>query len=178
MQLFADYLESPIGVIRIVWQLDALRALDFEDYDDRMHRLLRTHYGAYSLRPEPAPAHIRDPIEAYFQGDLTSIEGIPVQTGGTPFQQQVWAALRQIPAGFTTSYGALAARIGRKGASRAVGLANGSNPIGIVVPCHRVVGADGSLTGYGGGIDRKRWLLAHERGCLFSTQEKSIISAL
>ena len=88
---------------------------------------------------------------------------MPVETNGTPFQQQVWKALREIPAGHTTSYGALAARIGRAGASRAVGLANGSNPVGLVVPCHRVIGANGTLTGYGGGIDRKRWLLDHEQ---------------
>jgi len=116
------------------------------------------------LEPERAPAAIRDPIEAYFRGDVTAIDGVTVEANGTPFQQQVWMALRHIPAGTTMSYGELAARIGRQGASRAVGLANGSNPVGIVVPCHRVIGSNGALTGYGGGIDRKRWLLEHERG--------------
>jgi methylated-DNA-[protein]-cysteine S-methyltransferase len=88
---------------------------------------------------------------------------LPVQTAGTLFQREVWRALREIPCGSTVSYGKLAQQIGRPAAIRAVGLANGSNPIGVVVPCHRVIGADGSLTGYGGGIERKRWLLAHER---------------
>jgi len=94
---------------------------------------------------------------------------VPVRAGGTPFQRVVWAALREIPPGRTTSYGQLAARLGRPGASRAVGLANGANPVAIAVPCHRVIGADGTLTGYGGGIERKRWLLEHERASLAAT---------
>jgi methylated-DNA-[protein]-cysteine S-methyltransferase len=101
-------------------------------------------------------------VHAYFAGDLSAIERLAVVTGGTDFQREVWAALRRIPAGRTLSYGALATQLGRPKAVRAVGLANGANPIGIVVPCHRVIGADGSLTGYGGGLERKRWLLAHE----------------
>ena len=101
---------------------------------------------------------------AYFKGDLTAIDGLKVANGGTDFQRAVWKALRAIPAGGTITYGALAARLGRPKAARAVGLANGANPIAIVVPCHRVVGADGSLTGYGGGMARKQWLLAHEAG--------------
>jgi methylated-DNA-[protein]-cysteine S-methyltransferase len=98
---------------------------------------------------------------------VNAVERLPVRTNGTPFQQQVWAALREIPAATTMSYGELARKLGKPGASRAVGRANGSNPVGIVVPCHRVIGADGSLTGYGGGMDRKRWLLEHERAHLF-----------
>src|SRR5262249_4441707 len=120
------------------------------------------HYGAFECLPGRAPDSIRDSIHAYFEGDLQALKQIPVETEGTPFQKQVWSALREIPAGSTSSYGQLAARIGRPAASRAVGMANGSNPVGIVVPCHRVIGANGALTGYGGGIDRKRWLLAHE----------------
>jgi methylated-DNA-[protein]-cysteine S-methyltransferase len=85
-----------------------------------------------------------------------------VQTSGTPFQREVWRALRNIPCGTTVSYAKLAEQIGRPAAVRAVGLANGSNPVGVVVPCHRVIGANGSLTGYGGGIERKSWLLEHE----------------
>ena len=163
MDLLLDRLVSPIGTLLLVWSGETLRALDFGDHETRFERLLRVHYG--TARPEPAraPASIRDPIEAYFHGELTAIDAVPVETNGTPFQQQVWKALREIPAGHTTSYGALAARIGRAGASRAVGLANGSNPVGLVVPCHRVIGANGALTGYGGGIDRKRWLLDHEQ---------------
>jgi methylated-DNA-[protein]-cysteine S-methyltransferase len=91
------------------------------------------------------------------------IDTLPVETGGTPFQREVWHALREIPCGTTTSYGKLAELIGRPAAMRAVGLANGANPVAVVVPCHRVIGANGSLTGYGGGIERKRWLLDHEK---------------
>lgn len=101
-------------------------------------------------------------LAAYFEGDLTALDGIERAAGGTPFQRAVWSALREIPAGETLSYGALAARVQSPRAVRAVGLANGANPIGIVVPCHRVIGADGAFTGYGGGLERKRWLLAHE----------------
>jgi methylated-DNA-[protein]-cysteine S-methyltransferase len=101
-------------------------------------------------------------LERYFSGDLSTLGGIDCHTNGTPFQRRVWRALREIPVGQTLSYGAIAARIGRPTAVRAVGLANRANPIGVVVPCHRVIGADGALTGYGGGLERKRWLLAHE----------------
>jgi methylated-DNA-[protein]-cysteine S-methyltransferase len=102
-------------------------------------------------------------MKNYFAGELGAIDDLPVKTAGTPFQRAVWSALREIPLGATESYGKLAERIGRPTAVRAVGLANGSNPIGIVVPCHRVIGANGSLTGYGGGMERKRWLLEHEK---------------
>jgi len=100
-------------------------------------------------------------LGAYFGGTLTEFD-LPLQADGTEFQRSVWAALREIPYGETISYGELAQQVGKPGASRAVGLANGRNPIGIVVPCHRVIGADGSLTGYGGGLERKVWLLEHE----------------
>jgi methylated-DNA-[protein]-cysteine S-methyltransferase len=101
-------------------------------------------------------------LAAYFAGSVNAIDGLPTATGGTEFQRMVWRALRQIPCGETISYATLARRIGRPAAVRAVGLANGANPISIVVPCHRVIGSDGSLTGYGDGLERKRWLLAHE----------------
>jgi methylated-DNA-[protein]-cysteine S-methyltransferase len=107
---------------------------------------------------------VTDAISKYFQGDLAAIDNLPVKTGGTPFQGDVWRPLRDIPYGTTVSYMNLAKRIGRPSAIRAVGSANGSNPVGIVVLCHRVIGTDGSLTGYGGGIDRKLWLLDHEAG--------------
>jgi methylated-DNA-[protein]-cysteine S-methyltransferase len=168
---FLDRVESPIGTMLIVHDPDArLRALDFNDYESRMRRLLRLHYGQdgrdFVLKEKPAPKVIRQPLVAYFTGDLTAIDRIPVETGGTRFQRDVWAALRSIVPGTTVSYGALAQKIGRPQAVRAVGLANGANPVAIVVPCHRVIGADASLTGYGGGLDRKRWLLSHE-GALF-----------
>ncbi len=173
MDLFLERMNSPIGVLRLVWSRAAnhaaLRMLDLRDGDDLpadelFRRALERRYGDFRLEPSPAPAEIRDPLEAYFAGRIAAIDGIPVDAGGTPFQRQVWAALRRIPAGSTTTYGQLAARIGRPNACRAVGLANGSNPVAIVIPCHRVIGANGTLTGYGGGLARKRWLLDHERG--------------
>ncbi|HZD24634.1 MAG TPA: methylated-DNA--[protein]-cysteine S-methyltransferase, partial [Alphaproteobacteria bacterium] len=136
---------------------------DFHDYEERMHRLLRRHYGDCALRAAALPSDIGEPLAAYFEGEPGRLDAIPTATGGTDFQRRLWAALREIPSGSTTSYGRLAERLGRPGASRAVGLANGANPIAIVVPCHRVIGADGSLTGYGGGLARKQWLIEHER---------------
>ena len=163
MDLVVERMPSPVGTIQLVYDDAALRALDFLDYDDRLHRLLRTHYGDYTLVAAERRGPYRDALEAYFAGDLAAIDAIRVETGGTPFQREVWRALRDIPAGRTLSYGALARQIGRPAAMRAVGLANGANPVGIVVPCHRVIGANGSLTGYGGGLPRKQWLLEHER---------------
>ena len=143
-----------------------MRALDFLDFESRMRRILRRHYGAdgqdFILEDRTAPPGIACALRDYFTGDLTAIDAVPVATNGTPFQRDVWAALRTIRAGTTLSYAALARQLGRPKSVRAVGLANGANPVTIVVPCHRVIGADGNLTGYGGGIDRKRWLLAHE----------------
>lgn len=163
MQLRVERRASPLGTLLIVTGTDGvLRALDYEAYEARMLRLLTLHYGAYALQHGDATAHVDRALEAYFAGDVTSVDALPVATGGTPFQRLVWAALRAIPASATRSYGQLAAQLGRPGAARAVGLANGANPIAIVVPCHRVIGADGSLTGYAGGTERKRWLLAHE----------------
>jgi methylated-DNA-[protein]-cysteine S-methyltransferase len=131
-----------------------------------MRHLLRLHYGAegndFAIQDRAAPTAIRRAIGDYFLGDLRAINSIPVTTQGTPFQREVWAALRSIQAGTTLSYGALARQLGRPKSVRAVGSANAANPVAIVVPCHRVIGADGSLSGYGGGIDRMRWLLVHE----------------
>jgi methylated-DNA-[protein]-cysteine S-methyltransferase len=108
---------------------------------------------------------VTDQLDAYFAGRLRTFE-LPMRLEGTDFQRAVWAELCRIPYGETVTYGELAARIGNTNASRAVGLANGRNPVGIIVPCHRVIGADGSMTGYGGGVERKVWLLEHERGVL------------
>jgi methylated-DNA-[protein]-cysteine S-methyltransferase len=174
VDLFIDRVISPIGILLLVWQRDTLRALHFEDgVEQPFRRLLRWQFGVDELPCAPAPAEIRDSIEAYFQGEIAALDRVPVQTNGTPFQQQTWTALRRIPAGSTISYGELATRIGRSRASRAVGLANGSNPVAIVVPCHRVIGANGALTGYGGGLDRKRWLLAHEQVTLLRPRPMS-----
>ena len=154
---------SPIGGMLIVTDNDDMtRAVEFEDHLPRLHQLLRIHYGAYELADASAGGAAIQALQAYFGGDLAAIEAVAVRTEGTAFQRDVWRALRDIPAGQTTSYGQLAADLGRPGASRAVGLANGSNPVSLIVPCHRVIGANGALTGYGGGIERKRWLLDHE----------------
>lgn len=157
--------ETPIGTMLLVADAEAqLRAADWSDYEPRMHRLLQLHYGAaYRLTTADLPEVLMHAIESYFAGDLAALDCLSVRTAGTPFQREVWAALRQIKHGTTLSYGLLAARIGKPSAFRAVGLANGSNPVGLVVPCHRVVGAKGALTGYAGGLERKRWLLEHER---------------
>src|ERR1700722_7536575 len=155
---------SPIGGMLIVTDNDDMtRAVEFEDHLPRLHQLLRIHYGAYELADASAGGAAIQALQAYFGGDLAAIEAVAVRTEGTAFQRDVWRALRDIPAGQTPSYGHLAAGLGRPGASRAVGLANGSNPVSLIVPCHRVIGANGALTGYGGGIERKRWLLEHER---------------
>jgi methylated-DNA-[protein]-cysteine S-methyltransferase len=141
-----------------------LRAVDWSDYEPRMTKLLRLHYGAYYRMADAiAPSAASAALDAYFAGDLGAIDSLNVATAGTAFQRSVWSALRMVPVGRTTSYAALAKAIGRDSAIRAVGAANGANPIGVVVPCHRVIGSDASLTGYGGGIERKRWLLRHER---------------
>lgn len=157
-------LESPVGNILLVTDADgAVRALDFADYQDRMMRLLARHYGEVRLTAGPAPAAVAAALERYFAGDIDALSDLPRATNGTPFQKAVWAALAQIPAGETESYEGLAARIGRPSAVRAVGLANGANPVGVIVPCHRVIGKSGALTGFAGGVERKRWLLEHER---------------
>jgi methylated-DNA-[protein]-cysteine S-methyltransferase len=161
--LTLDRLATPVGEMLVVTDADgAVRALDFADYEPRMLRLLARHWGPVTLTPGRAPDRVRDAIAAYFAGDLTALDGLEVKTNGTAFQRDVWAALRRIPVGTTVSYGQLAQAIGRPKAVRAVGLANGGNPVGVIVPCHRVIGANGTLTGYAGGVERKRALLEHE----------------
>ena len=158
-------LETPLGAILVVTDAEGrLRVLDWKTHEARMRRLLGRLYGAEGviLTVGPAPSLIVDKLRAFFSGDLAAIDAIPVETAGTPFQREVWAALRQIPPGETWSYSQLADRIGRPAAVRAVGAANGANPISLVVPCHRVIGANGALTGYAGGVQRKAWLLSHE----------------
>jgi methylated-DNA-[protein]-cysteine S-methyltransferase len=145
-------------------QAETLRIVDFTDYEARMRKLLARQYGEGKVVLEKAQksSAAARAIGRYFKGDLDAIKGVKTASGGTDFQRRVWKALRAIPAGRTTNYGALARTLGLAQGARAVGLANGANPIAIVVPCHRVVGANGSLTGYGGGMHRKEWLLAHE----------------
>jgi methylated-DNA-[protein]-cysteine S-methyltransferase len=165
LRLMKDRFETPIGEMVIVVDCEGnLRAADWADHTERMHGLLGRHYGkdGFTLESAQNPGGLTDTLKRYFTGELASIDRLPTRTAGTPFQREVWRSLREIPCGTTTSYGDLAKRIGRPTAVRAVGLANGANPIGVVVPCHRVIGSSGSLTGYGGGIERKRWLLDHE----------------
>jgi len=163
MNLLLERWESPMATLLLVTDEDCvLRALEFAENESRMRRLLDRYYGDYSLKERAAPTSLKRALKDYFAGDIDALADVTTATAGTPFQREVWKALRAIPAGTTLSYGQLAAKLGRKGSSRAVGAANGANPIPIVVPCHRVIGADGSLTGFGSGLPRKRWLLDHE----------------
>lgn len=158
-----DRIATPIGVALLVSDAEGrLCALDWADYEHRMAQLMRQQFGDTVLVQGPAPAAVKETLSAYFADERDRLHAIRCRFGGTPFQRVVWSALRDIPAGTTTSYGALATHIGRPKAVRAVGHANGANPISVVVPCHRVIGANGALTGYGGGLDRKKWLLEHE----------------
>ncbi|MDX5626894.1 MULTISPECIES: methylated-DNA--[protein]-cysteine S-methyltransferase [unclassified Brenneria] len=162
---FLDTMPTPIGELMLVAdENNCLRAVEWREYEEKLYRSLNRCYknDPFSLLPENNPGGLTDKLQRYFAGDLNVINTIPVVSVGTEFQQQVWRALRQIPCGETISYGELAARLGRPTASRAVGMANGANPIGVVVPCHRVIGAQGALTGYAGGVHRKQWLLTHE----------------
>lgn len=141
-------IDTPTGLVEIEVDDGELVSLNFVDTSDA---------------PAEDPSGILDAVRRYFDGDLSALDDVPVRfDDGTPFQQEVWTALRSIPVGETISYAELARRVGRPTGFRAVGSANGRNPVGVVVPCHRVIASDGTLGGYSGGLDRKRWLLAHE----------------
>ncbi len=162
-QLTLDRLETPIGIAQFATDTDGyLRSFDWVDYADRQFKLLRRYNGEVTLTPGAAPAAIRQAVVAYFDGDLHVLGRIPWRSPGSDFQLKCWNALRAIPAGEIATYGAQAMKIGRPTAMRAVGHANNSNPVALIVPCHRVIGANGSLTGYACGLWRKRWLLRHE----------------
>jgi len=166
IQLLLDLIPTPIGSMTIVAdEQGGLRVALFTEDEAVVGRQLQLHYGktGFKLTQTRNPLSLSTDISRYFAGELDAIDRIPVATGGTPFQRKVWHELRNIPCGSTTSYGELARRIGHPTAVRAVGAANGDNPVALVVPCHRVIGSNGSLTGYGGGIERKRWLLDHEK---------------
>ncbi|HET7545526.1 MAG TPA: methylated-DNA--[protein]-cysteine S-methyltransferase [Polyangiaceae bacterium] len=157
--------DTPTGQMLLVTdERDWVHALDWEDRGERSQRLLARYYGDVTLtrRVADVDSLAKRALLAYFAGELEALAELRVATSGTPFQNQVWTALRKIPSGKTSSYGALARAIGRPSAVRAVGHANGANPTAIIVPCHRVIGANASLTGYAGGLERKRWLLQHE----------------
>jgi len=166
LDFFIDRLATPIGELIVIADGDGcLRTIDWTDHEARMRQLLDRYYGKgrYKLQPARDPGGLTSAMRAYFKGDIGAIDRLPVDdTVGTPFQRSVWRALRKIKSGKTISYAELARRIGKPKAVRAAGLANGQNPISIVVPCHRVIGSNGTLTGYGGGLPRKKWLLEHE----------------
>jgi methylated-DNA-[protein]-cysteine S-methyltransferase len=165
LELLIDRLPTPAGEMIVVADAEGnLRAIDWTDHEARLRQLLDRQYGkgSYGWTPARDPGGLSSAMRRYFKGDRAVIDGLPVKTAGTPFQQSVWKALRKIKCGTTISYAELARRIGRPKAVRAVGLANGQNPVSVVVPCHRVIGSNGSLTGYGGGLPRKKWLLEHE----------------
>jgi O-6-methylguanine DNA methyltransferase len=156
--------ESPVGRLLIAGDEEgALVALEYEDYPERMQTLMESRFGSSELRPSSDPVGIIDRLERYFHEGVDTFSEVPVNLTGTPLQVKVWQALRGISVGETRSYGQLAASIGKPKAARAVGHANSLNPVGIVVPCHRVIGSNGKLTGYAGGLERKEWLLRHER---------------
>ncbi|NYI07673.1 methylated-DNA--[protein]-cysteine S-methyltransferase [Allostreptomyces psammosilenae] len=150
-------IDSPVGPLTLVATDGVLSALYMTD---QRHRPEQETFGTPD---DEAFGEVIRQLGEYFAGERTTFD-LPLALHGTEFQRRVWAGLQEIPYGETISYGELADRIGRPGASRAVGLANGKNPVGIIVPCHRVIGSNGSLTGYGGGLDRKRHLLDFERG--------------
>ena len=157
-----DRIDTPIGPMLLMVRDTSVVLLEFADKSERYLAHCRRRLGPHEIVETINPVGYSDRIRAYFTGALDAVDSIPTAGSGTPFQERVWAELRRIKCGKTLSYGALAERLGDKNAMRAVGFANGSNPISIIVPCHRVIGADGRLTGYGGGLDRKAWLLEHE----------------
>lgn len=162
-RLLLDRAPSPIGDILIVTdETGLLRAVDFHDFEPRLRRLLRLHYGDLPLENGDAPLKTKAAFARYFAGEVEALSDLAWDTGGTAFQRAVWRALAAIPPGETVTYSELARRAERPAAIRAVGTANGANPLSLVAPCHRVIGMSGALTGYAGGIERKRWLLAHE----------------
>lgn len=162
-RLLLDRLPSPIGELLVVTdEAGRLRAVDFHDYEHRLNRLLKIHYGPLRPADGATPTAIRQALAAYFAGEIGALSPLAWATNGTDFQIAVWTALGAIPPGQTITYSELARRVGRPAAIRAAGHANGANPLSLVAPCHRVIGLNGALTGYGGGVERKRWLLRHE----------------
>jgi len=160
--VLTDRIETPLGDMILVARDGVMLLLEFVDATTRVEREMEKRFGAASLAPRVDPFGFSTRVRDYFSGTLSAIDGIATDGGGTPFQARVWNELKRIPCGTTISYGTLARRLGDPNLMRAVGLANGRNPVAVVVPCHRVIGADGSMTGYGGGVDRKVWLLRHE----------------
>ncbi len=156
-------LESPLGDIVLAFSEGGLCALQFDQSPAQVRARLERSYPEAKFGMVSSASEVVEKLRAYFSGALQGLETIPVVPKGTPFQQRVWTALRAIPIGQTRSYLQIAKAIGNPSAVRAVGAANGQNPIAVVVPCHRVIASNGTLCGYGGGLWRKEWLLEHER---------------
>lgn len=156
------HVESPIGTLTLAANGTRLCLLHFGNDEQAVSAFLRRWYPDEPRGTETITAAAAVRLSSYFAGETTALDGIDVELKGTHFQRRVWEALRSVSAGTTASYAEIARRIGAPSAVRAVGAANGANPIAIVVPCHRIIGSSGSLTGYGGGLDRKQWLLRHE----------------
>ena len=166
MKIELSTLKTRLGRIVLAATKEGLCALDFAESDAPVRkRLARVHPDA-TFGPGPHGHAAASRVKAYFAGDLNALSSLKVAPDGTEFQKEVWSALRKIPVGATVSYGKIAGAIGKPSAVRAVGAANGRNPIALVVPCHRVIAADGTLCGYAGGLWRKQWLLEHERALL------------
>jgi O-6-methylguanine DNA methyltransferase len=157
---------TPIGEMYTLASDSALCALEFTgpQRQQRLEARLRRWFPRHDITDGDTPAirRTREWLAGYFDGTRADPRDLAIEMRGAPFERRVWEALLEIPAGETRSYGAIAKALGSAGASRAVGMANGANPIAIIVPCHRVIGSNGTLTGYGGGLERKTWLLNHE----------------
>lgn len=158
---------TPIDALTLAAKDGRLCLLHFGARDAPVRLTLQRWYPGETIQRKPDPAGAATALAKYFSGDLDVLETIEVDYNGTPFQQRVWQALRNVRAGHTASYSEIAATIGAPSAVRAVGAANGANPIALIVPCHRIIGSNGNLTGYGGGLRRKEWLLRHEGRRLF-----------
>ena len=161
--ILIDTFDSPIGPLTAAERGRRVCLLHFGPDGSEIDRLFDRWYPGEPRARQALPA-TASVLRRYFEGDLAALDTVAVELNGTEFQKQVWQALRRIPHGTTISYAELARRVGTISAVRAVGSANGANPVAVIVPCHRVIGSDGSLTGYGGGLERKKWLLEHE-GC-------------
>ena len=159
-------IETPAGAIVFARRGERLVALSFKDHWPRLKDELEKRFGALDLAPDANGGQAGRALRRYLDGDLGVLDALEIDTDGTPFQEKVWSRLRKIPAGATLSYAQLARAVGKPSAVRAVAGANARNPVSVVVPCHRVIASDGKLAGYGGGIPRKRWLLAHEGAIL------------
>jgi methylated-DNA-[protein]-cysteine S-methyltransferase len=171
-------LPTPIGVLAIAVADGILLGVDLRGDAARLRADLARRFRGSSIEEAADPGGVASRLKRYFDGELRALDAIEADPGGTPFQRRVWLKLREIPPGRTWSYGELARAVGRPAAVRAVGAANGANPIPLVLPCHRVIGKDGSLTGYGGGLDRKRWLLRHEGATFAGERSLPLLAAM